>query len=157
MVAAHGEAMKAARATGNARCTCCVSYSRCRTKAGLERRIVRSWTRWRRVGDDNRGAGNGQRLLQVLCTREVVHASALRACGSGRVVLARDAVGAGGGDKSGAGRGERPSRAQEVVNMVLGSTAGAGGDSSTLLKSHSVREGDVGGEERQRRVLRCSR
>jgi hypothetical protein len=41
-----------------------------------------------------------------------------------------------------------------VVKVVLGSTAGAGGDSSTLLKSHSVREGDVGGEERQRRVLR---
>jgi hypothetical protein len=34
--------------------------------------------------------------------------------------------------------GERPSRAQEVVKVVLGSTAGAGGDSSTLLKSHSV-------------------
>ncbi|KAJ7798052.1 hypothetical protein B0H14DRAFT_2908363, partial [Mycena olivaceomarginata] len=32
-----------------------------------------------------RGTGDGERLLQVLRTRGVVHASALRACGSGRV------------------------------------------------------------------------
>jgi hypothetical protein len=72
------------------------------------------------------GAGDGERLLQVRRTRGVVHASALRACGSGRMVLAGDALGARGGDNSGAGDGKRPSRAQEVVKVVLGSTGGAG-------------------------------
>ncbi|KAJ7815902.1 hypothetical protein B0H14DRAFT_1404212 [Mycena olivaceomarginata] len=74
MVAAQGEAMKAARATGNARCSCCAlrqccaSYSRCRTGAGLERRIMWRWKRWRRVGGENRGAGDGERVLQVTRT-----------------------------------------------------------------------------------------
>jgi hypothetical protein len=54
--AVPGEAMKAAWATGNAHCTCCAlrrccaSYSRCRTRAGFERRTMRRWTRSRRAG-----------------------------------------------------------------------------------------------------------
>ncbi|KAJ7301395.1 hypothetical protein DFH08DRAFT_993776 [Mycena albidolilacea] len=87
---------------------------------------------------DNRAAGDGERL-SLLRARGVVRA-ALRMRPA--VVLAGDALGAGGGDKRGTGGGERPSRAQEVVKVVLGSTGGVGGDSSTLLKSHSVREGD---------------
>ncbi|KAJ7731714.1 hypothetical protein B0H14DRAFT_2639989 [Mycena olivaceomarginata] len=73
--------------------------------------------------------GDGEWLLRVLCTRGVVHASALHARGSGRVVLAGDVLGAWGGDKSSAGNGEQPSHMlhmQEAMKVVLGSTADTG-------------------------------
>jgi hypothetical protein len=98
----------------------------------------------------------------VLRTRGVVRASALGACGSGRVVLAGDALGARGGDKSGAGDGGRPSHAlrmQEAMKVVLGSTVDAGVGQwwqYTAEESRCAgrRRGVVGGEARQRRVLR---
>ncbi|KAJ7810023.1 hypothetical protein B0H14DRAFT_3151376 [Mycena olivaceomarginata] len=85
-------------------------------------------TSWLRA-EDNQALDTVAAGKEVLGTRGVVHASALRACGSGRVVLAGDAFGTRGGDKSGAGDGKRPShalRTQEAMKVVLGSTADAG-------------------------------
>ncbi|KAJ7302307.1 hypothetical protein DFH08DRAFT_826796 [Mycena albidolilacea] len=91
-------------------------------------------------GGDNRSTGDGERLLWVLRMQGVVHASALRACGSRRVVFAGDAIGARGGDKSGAGDGERllhALRTQEAMKMQA--SVGGGG---ALLGGHGVQEGD---------------
>ncbi|KAJ7705848.1 hypothetical protein B0H14DRAFT_3645145 [Mycena olivaceomarginata] len=92
-----------------------------------------------------RGVGSG--CCKYLRTRGVVHASALRACGSRRAVLAGDALGARGGDKGGAGDGERPLhalRTQKAMKYTAEESRCAG-------RRRSV----VGGKERQRRVLRA--
>ncbi|KAJ7810020.1 hypothetical protein B0H14DRAFT_3151375 [Mycena olivaceomarginata] len=56
-------------------------------------------TSWLRA-EDNQALDTVAAGKEVLGTRGVVRASALRACGSGRVVLAGDALGARGGDKA---------------------------------------------------------
>jgi hypothetical protein len=51
----------------------------------------------------------------------------------------------------------RALRTQEVVKEVPRSTAGAGGDGSTLLKSHGVREGDEATWAARNASIACSR
>ncbi|KAJ7846833.1 hypothetical protein B0H14DRAFT_3138632 [Mycena olivaceomarginata] len=83
--------------------------------ARFERRTVRRWTCGGGRGGDNRGAGDGERLLP-----RVLHTQGGGACrvddapgvrGSGRVLSVGGALGAQGRNKSGAGDGERPLRA----------------------------------------------
>ncbi|KAJ7863506.1 hypothetical protein B0H14DRAFT_2574887 [Mycena olivaceomarginata] len=114
-----------------------------------------------RSGDAaRRTSGAGQALCLSGGSCCALRGDAPSVCGSGRVLFGREALGARGRDKSGTGDGERPLRAlraQDVVKVVPGSTAGAGVGRRRQYTTEEPRcagrrRGDVGCEERHHRA-----